>query len=168
MKRYTHDELQGVLAEHKKWLLSDGGKRADLRDADLRGADLQGADLRGADLRGADLQGAYLQGAYLRGADLQGAYLQGTDLQRADLRDLKIKKAAVFTGLYTYLAMPIIADDGTGWVRLGCHTRKVADWEAEFWNNPREFPNDGSVKSQERVMAYKTCLEWLRIHGETK
>ena len=163
MKRYTHDELQGVLAEHKKWLLSDGRKRADLRDADLRGAYLQRADLRDADLRGADLRDADL-----RGADLQGAYLQGTDLQRAGLRDLKIKKAAVFTGLYTYLAMPIIADDGTGWVRLGCHTRKVADWEAEFWNNPREFPNDGSVKSQERVMAYKTCLEWLRIHGETK
>ena len=126
------------------------------------------ACLRGADLRGADLRGAYLQGADLQGADLQGAYLQRADLQGADLRDLKIKKAAVFTGLYTYLAMPIIADDGTGWVRLGCHTRKVADWEAEFWNNPREFPNDGSVKSQERVMAYKTCLEWLRIHGETK
>ena len=168
MKRYTHDELQGVLAEHKKWLLSDGGKRADLRDADLRGAYLQRADLQGAYLRGADLRDADLRGADLRDADLRGADLQGADLQGADLRNLKIKKAAVFTGLYTYLAMPIIADDGTGWVRLGCHTRKVADWEAEFWNNPREFPNDGSVKSQERVMAYKTCLEWLRIHGETK
>ncbi|HNC98993.1 MAG TPA: pentapeptide repeat-containing protein [Myxococcota bacterium] len=163
MKRYMHDELQGVLAEHKKWLLSDGGKRADLQGAYLQGADLQDADLRGADLRGADLRGADLQGA-----DLQGADLRGADLRGADLRDLKIKKAALFTGLYTYLAMPIIAEDGTEWVRLGCHTRTVADWEAEFWNNPREFPDNGSAKSQERVMAYKTCLEWLRIHGETK
>ena len=148
MKRYTRDELQAVLAEHKKWLLDDGGSRADLS--------------------GADLSGAYLSGAYLSGADLSGAYLSGADLSGAYLSNIKIAKAAVFTGLYTYLTMPIIAEDGTEWVRLGCHIRKVADWEADFWNDPREFPDNGSVKSQERVMAYKTCLEWLRIHGETK
>ena len=62
------EELNQILNEHKLWLNSNSGKRADLRGADLRGADLQGADLRGADLRGADLQRAYLRGADLRGA----------------------------------------------------------------------------------------------------
>ena len=73
-----NEELKQILAEHKLWLNSEGGKRAylqgaDLRRADLRGADLRGADLQGADLQRADLQGAYLQGAYLRGADLRDA-----------------------------------------------------------------------------------------------
>jgi hypothetical protein len=48
------EELNQILNEHKQWLYSTGGKRADLR----------GAYLRGAYLQGADLQGAYLQGAY--------------------------------------------------------------------------------------------------------
>ena len=202
MKRYTHEELQQVLADHKKWVLDeDGGHPADLRCADLRCADLRCADLRGADLQGANLQGAYLQGAYLRGADLQGAYLQGAYLQGANLRcadlrcadlrcadlrcadlqgahlwgadlrgahfwDMKIRSATVFTGLYAYLAMPVIAEDGTEYVRLGCHFHKVSEWEENFWNNDQDFPNDGSAKSQERLMAYRTCLEWLRIHRE--
>ena len=92
------------------------------------------------------------------------AVLRGADLSGSVLRDLKIKTLAVFSGLYAYVAMPIVADDGVEWVKLGCHIRKVVDWEANFWNNNNEFPNDGSAKSQMRLMAYKTCLEWLRIH----
>ena len=83
-----------------------------------------------ADLRGAYLQGAYLQGAYLQGADLQGAYLQ----------DIKILKTIVFTGLYKYIAMPIISEDNKHYVRLGCYTRLVSEWENDFWNNNSEFP----------------------------
>jgi hypothetical protein len=64
--------------------------------------------------------------------------------------------------------MPILAEDGTELVRLGCYTRTVAEWEADFWNNPREFPNDGSTKSRDRLLAYKTCLAWLDIHREPK
>ena len=64
-------DLKTILDLHRKWLLGDGGARADLRGAYLRGAYLQGADLRDANLQGADLRGAYL-----RGADLRGAYLQ--------------------------------------------------------------------------------------------
>ena len=73
------EKLGVILADHKKWLEGDGGKRADLRGANLLGANLRGANLRGANLQGADLHGA----------DLQGAYLQGAYLQRADLRGAK-------------------------------------------------------------------------------
>lgn len=48
-------------------------------------------------------------------ADLRGAYLQGAYLQ-----DIKILKTIVFTGLYKYIAMPIISEDNKHYVRLGC------------------------------------------------
>jgi hypothetical protein len=152
---------------------------ADLSDADLRGADLRGADLSGADLRGAylsgadlrgaylsdaDLRGAYLRGAYLSDADLRGADLRGADLRGADLSGIKIFKTTVFTGLYTYIAMPIISEDNKHYIRLGCYTRLVEEWENDFWNNESEFPNDNSLKSQYRVMAYELCKKWLELN----
>ena len=162
---------------------------ADLQGADLQGADLQGAYLQGAYLRGAYLQGAYLRGAYLRGAylqgaDLQGAYLQGADLQGADLRgaylqgaDLRgaylqgadgekitIEKGTVITGLYVYVVMPIISNDGIEYVKMGCYTRTVKEWDKDFWNNESEFPNDKSTESQLRVLAYKTAKAWLKLN----
>jgi hypothetical protein len=181
MKRYTADELTTVLAEHKKWADGKGGSRADLSGADLSGAclsgaylsgahlsgaDLSGAYLSGACLRGADLRGACLSGAHLSGADLRGAYLSRADLSRADLSGVKIQSCAVFTGLYKYLAMPVIAEDGTEYIRLGCHFRKASEWSGNFWNNPSEFPNNGDVDSKDRWNAYQACLRWLEDHRE--
>jgi len=149
------------------------GRTPALRGAYLQGADLRGADLRGADLRGADLRDADLQGADLRGADLQGAYLRGADLRDADLQGaylqgLKISKAVVFTGLYKYIVMLVIAEDGTEYIRMGCYLRKVTEWESDFWNNPGEFPNDGDMPSKLRWMAYQTALAWLELNREQK
>ena len=160
-----------------------------LRGADLRGAYLQGADLRGAYLQGVYLQGAYLQDAYLQDADLRGAYLQGADLQGADLRDaylqgaylqdaylqgaylqgaylqdVKIKKAIVFTGLYKHIAIPFISEKDELYIRLGCYTRLLSEWESDFWNNDSEFPNNGSMKSKLRVFAFETCKKWLELN----
>jgi hypothetical protein len=162
---------------------------ADLRGADLTYADLTYADLTDADLTGANLRGAYLRGAYLRGADLTyadltyadltdadltgvnlrgayltGAYLRGADLRGADLSNIKIKKAIVFTGLYKYVAVPIIAEDDETYIKLGCHLRKVSEWEQDFWNNPSEFPNDNSIKSQMRVFAFETAKKWIELN----
>ena len=53
-------ELKTILEQHKLWLDSNSGKRANLQGADLKYADLQHADLQRADLQGADLQGADL------------------------------------------------------------------------------------------------------------
>jgi hypothetical protein len=147
---------------------------ADLRGADLRGADLTYADLTYADLTDADLTGANLRGAYLRGAYLRGADLTYADLTYADLTDadltgadlsnIKIKKAIVFTGLYKYVAVPIIAEDDETYIKLGCHLRKVSEWEQDFWNNPSEFPNDNSIKSQMRVFAFETAKKWIELN----
>jgi len=134
-----------------------------LQGADLQGAYLQGAYLQGADLQGADLQGAYLQGAYLQGADLQGADLQGAYLQGADLQGVKIKTAAVFTGLYAYIVIPYITEQDEKRIKMGCYDRSLSEWEDYFWNNQNEFPNDGSQKSQMRLMAFNTAKSWLEI-----
>jgi hypothetical protein len=139
---------------------------ADLIGADLSEADLRGADLSRADLRGADLSGADLSGADLSGADLIGADLSEADLSGADLSGVKIQSCAVFTGLYKYLAMPVIAEDGTEYIRLGCHFRKASEWSGNFWNNPSEFPNNGDAGSKDRWNAYQACLRWLEDHRE--
>ena len=121
-------------------------------------------DLRGANLCGANLRDANLCDADLRGANLCGANLCGANLCDADYGDIKIKSTSAFTGLYKYICMPIIGEDGKEWIRLGCHIRTVEDWAADFWNNPGEFPNIGDMKSQLRWMAYQTCLSWLALN----
>ena len=55
--QYSQNELNEILAKHKKWLNGEeGGERANLSYADLRSADLRSADLSYADLSYADLR----------------------------------------------------------------------------------------------------------------
>ena len=61
-------ELVKILDDHKKWLRSESGERANLRSANLSGANLRSANLRCADLRSANLSGANLSDANLSGA----------------------------------------------------------------------------------------------------
>jgi hypothetical protein len=131
---------------------------ADLSDAYLSGADLSGANLYGANLSGADLSGADLSDAYLSGADLYGA-----DLSRANLYGVKIKKIRIFSGLYKYVVYAFISEDDEKYIRLGCYIRKLSEWENDFWNNPGEFPNDGSEKSNLRLFAFETAKKWFEI-----
>ena len=133
-----------------------------LRDANLHGADLHGADLRGAYLRGANLRGADLRGANLHDADLRGANLGDADLSDANLRGAnlhgeKIQTLRVFTGLYRYTVLAILFADGSRWVRMGCLWKSLEDWETVGIrkSNLREFPDDGSEQSEERVAAFE-------------
>ncbi len=135
---------------------------ADLRAADLRGANLHGAnlyraDLRGADLYGANLYGANLYGADLYAADLRGADLYGADLRGADLRGKKIYSIRVFTGLYDYQVWSVLFEDGSRWVKMGCLFYSLDEWEkiGIRQSNTSEFPDDGSEKCEERVIAFE-------------
>lgn len=107
----------------------------------------------GANLMGANLWGANLMGADLMGASLTGAYLGG----------VKIKTAIVFSGLYEYVTIPFISESGEKWIKLGCYTRKLEEWEKDFWNNPNEFPDNGSEKSKLRLFAFETAKRWLEL-----
>jgi hypothetical protein len=42
----------------------------------------------------------------------------------------------------------------------------VEKWAANFWNNNKEFPNNGDTPSKLRWLAYQTCLQWLDINKE--
>ncbi|EAF4651770.1 pentapeptide repeat-containing protein, partial [Listeria monocytogenes] len=89
------EELDIILENHGKWLLNEGGERADLSNADLKNTNLRFANLRLAYLRGADLSNANLRGADLRFAnlilaDLRGAYLSNANLRGADLSDANL------------------------------------------------------------------------------
>ncbi|EAF6644965.1 pentapeptide repeat-containing protein [Listeria monocytogenes] len=92
------EELDIILENHGKWLLNEGGERADLSNADLKNtnlrfANLSYADLRRADLSGANLRGANLSYANLSYADLRRADLSGANLRRANLRGTDLSDA---------------------------------------------------------------------------
>ena len=98
----------------------------------------------------------------------KGADLRGADLRGADLQGVKIKNAAVFTGLYKYIVIPFISEDNVKYVKMGCYTRTVEEWDKDFWNNPNEFPNNGDEDSKMRLFAYETAKKWFDIGEKTK
>lgn len=143
----------------KKCLIS-----ADLRSADLRFADLRYADLISADLILANFILADLSLAKLSTADLCSAKLSSANLGFAYFRENeKSAKAAIFTGLYRYLVIPYITETGEKRIKMGCYNRSLQEWETDFWNNPDDFPNDGSEASKLRLMAFNTAKEWFKI-----
>jgi len=140
---------------------------SDLRGCNLSGCDLSFSDLRGCNLRGCNLSFSNLRGCDLSGCDLRGCDLSGCDLRGCDLSGKTIKTAAVFTGLYTYIVIPYITEDNEKRIKLGCHDRLLSEWESDFWNNNDEFPNDGSIKSESRLMAFKSAKMWFEIIDKT-
>ena len=179
MKRYSPEEMAEVLRLHRLWQNDEeGGARANLRGANLRGANLCGADLCGANLCCANLCGADLCGANLCGADLRGANLRGADLCGANLRganlggaNLRASGVRVMVGLYDYQCWAIVSDQGVPWVRMGCLWKTVDDWDSVGIrnSNPREFPDDGSEKSERRVRAFEfTRAEALLMAAKFK
>jgi hypothetical protein len=47
---------------------------------------------------------------------------------------------------------------------MGCFTRKLSEWESDFWNNNEEFPNDNSKKSNMRLFAFETAKRWFEMN----
>lgn len=48
-------------------------------------------------------------------------------------------------------------------IQLGCFTRTRKEWEDDFWNNDKEFPNNNSDKSNARLRAFKMCCNFLDL-----
>ncbi|EAE8591307.1 pentapeptide repeat-containing protein [Listeria monocytogenes] len=65
------EELDIILENHGKWLLNEGGERADLSNADLKNTNLKFADLRFANLSIANLRGVDLSDANLNWVNWQ-------------------------------------------------------------------------------------------------
>ena len=133
----TKEEIAAVLAEHKLWLESKGGKRANLADANLAdanlvGANLSGANLVGANLGGADLGGANLADAVLVGANLGGAYLVGAKIN--DKTAIGILRRATRSDSYEFFLWH--CKEGY-FIKAGC---RFLDMEAarQHWTNTRQ------------------------------
>ncbi|EAC7036002.1 pentapeptide repeat-containing protein [Listeria monocytogenes] len=84
------EELDIILENHGKWLLNEGGERANLSNIDLKNTNLRFANLRLAYLRGADLSNANLRGANLSIADLSYANLSNANFRGVDLSDANL------------------------------------------------------------------------------
>ncbi|EAK8404691.1 pentapeptide repeat-containing protein, partial [Listeria monocytogenes] len=80
-----------ILENHGKWLLNEGGERADLSNADLKNTNLRFANLRGAYLSNANLRGANLRFADISNANLSNANLSITDLSNANLYNANLR-----------------------------------------------------------------------------
>ncbi|EAG7556178.1 pentapeptide repeat-containing protein [Listeria monocytogenes] len=90
------EELDIILENHGKWLLNEGGERADLSNADLKNTNLRFANLRLAYLRGAYLSNANLRGANLRFADISNANLSNANLSNANLSIADLSNANLY------------------------------------------------------------------------
>ncbi|HDM9877423.1 TPA: pentapeptide repeat-containing protein [Listeria monocytogenes] len=90
------EELDIILENHGKWLLNEGGERADLSNADLKNTNLRFANLRLAYLRGAYLSNANLRGANLRFADISNANLSNANLSNANLSITDLSNANLY------------------------------------------------------------------------
>lgn len=104
LRKISDDELQTILAEHKKWLESGEreGKQADLSNTDLSQSHwevtttelerpgsvaVQGPLLRRANLKGSRLRGAVLPEINLNQANIAGADFSDCLLKRAKFQD---------------------------------------------------------------------------------
>ena len=106
------------------------------------------ADLSYANLSYANLFSAKLSHADLFSADLKGALIDGKPI--INLRQIS------YSG-YAYGVQAVLFEDGSRWVRMGCLWKSLAEWEeiGIRSSNPSEFPDDGSVASEERVAAFE-------------
>ena len=116
--------------------------------ADLSYANRSSAKLFSAKLSSADLSSAKLSYADLSSADLKGALIDGKPI--INLRQIS------YSG-YAYGVQAVLFEDGSRWVRMGCLWKSLAEWEeiGIRSSNPSEFPDDGSVASEERVAAFE-------------
>lgn len=87
--------LEKILAEHERWVLSQGteGARANFAGLDLTGADFSGRNLALADFSGAKLAEARFDGASLMAAVFQKANMLRAKLSAADLRGADFREA---------------------------------------------------------------------------
>ena len=164
MKTQIQNRFTGeVIFESENQELKDAVCDAVRSEANLSGANLYGADLSGANLSRANLSGANLSEANLSGVDLSGVNLSRANLSGAKRNGKIIKHAAQWLGLYKYRVMAIIYEDGSEDVEMGCYTRSVENWKADFWNNPNEFTDPNSIESRLRLFAFETAVRWMEI-----
>lgn len=68
-------------------------------------------------------------------------------------------------GLYRY-HVSAHYNNSVPYIELGCFLRTQDEWENDFWNNGKEFPNDNSDASKARIYAYNVAKDWLNFNQQ--
>ncbi|BBO80815.1 hypothetical protein DSCO28_13810 [Desulfosarcina ovata subsp. sediminis] len=143
------NDLQRILAEHRKWLRKEnGGKQANLQGADLYGANLERAWLMDANLKGARLSNANLQGAKMERARLQGALLLDANISGADLVFADLKGA--------WLSNACLAGAKLNYANLqGADLNGARLQNVVFEIEPNKLPNIRSIARAENLSSLR-------------
>ena len=169
------EDLEKILKNHLLFLQSSqGGVRADLREANLSEANLYKADLREAnlsevnlykaDLREANLSEANLSEVNLYKADLSEADLRGANLRGADLRGANLlgaKGVLSFTGEKHLLVY--FKTSGIYYMKIGCITKPIETWISDFKNIGR---SEGY--SEEHIKLYGEVIKLFSTYEITE
>ncbi|MCF6330988.1 MAG: pentapeptide repeat-containing protein [Sulfurimonas sp.] len=137
--------------------------KADLKNIDLTNVNLTSVYLRHANLTGVNLTNANLTDAYLRHANLTGVNLTNADLTNANLTNANLTNTKGIDyfkcyHLYTYKSYILKQTGKEPRVRMGCFEKTIKESDSNFWNNDREFPNNGSEHSIDRLECYKIMI----------
>lgn len=91
------------------------------------------------------------------GSTVDGSTVNGSRVLNGSTVDGEILpyNALFAINLYRYSVSAYFNKKGEQIIQLGCYNRTRKEWEDDFWNNVKEFPNDGSDKSEARMRAFK-------------
>ena len=144
MKKYTQEELDMILAKHKKWLNDEeDGEKANLSSADLRYTDLSSADLSSANLCSADLSYANLSSADLSYANLCSAI--------SDLKFISLSCIGSRKGMTTYCF-----NNDTIW--CGCFKGTLQEFE--------EKVNEKHKNNEQYLKEYRGAINYIKFLKE--
>lgn len=97
MDTVSYSKVDEILAEHKRWLDTEGesGECADFSNMRLHGINFIARDLRQANFEGASLGWSKFSDSDLEGANFENANLNLTSFRFADLRGANFKNATI-------------------------------------------------------------------------
>jgi hypothetical protein len=127
----------------------------------LNGSTVNGSRVNDSRVDGSRvLNGSTVDGStVLNGSTVDGSrVLNGSTVLNGNIS----KYTAMFgINLYLYTVSAYLNKEGIEIIQLGCYTRTRTEWENDFWNNLKEFPNDNSEKSNARVRAFEVACFFL-------
>lgn len=98
----------------------------------------------------------------LQYADMQGADMHSANMLGAE-RNGKILNWFIGINIYKYFVFCYKTDKGN-FIEMGCKRLNIDEWNKNFWNNEKEFPNNGNVESERRKIAFEICLKWFELN----
>jgi len=134
--------------------------RVDFSDAKFSYAKFFRVDFSDANFSDAKFSDVDFSIANFSSANFSRAMFSDVDFSSAKFSDAKVVRSVSFN-IYKYASFSFEMDTGTRYIRLGCRSRALEEWESDFWDNNEEFPDDNSEKSNLRKLAFETHRKWF-------